>query len=216
MEPNTTSPEDAELINRASLAHKRSLDRWVGSLETPRPDEVEELHGKRYVVLRDFGGVYAVFRIRADGQRLTRLSRYPKALIDREHTFLQPRKKTALKSLWDGVRSTLKRPLVDNWRKQGRVGAISNERAAKRPIKPNTVIADDATLTKRAYIAYVNRTRFISYSPAQPSSVGSGVEEYEGKRYVVLRNTRGVLAAYRVQKNGRLKWVNRFPRALET
>jgi hypothetical protein len=36
-----------------------------------------------------------------------------------------------------------------------------------------------------------------------------------GKRYVVLRNTKGVLAVYRVRNDGILKGLRRWPAALE-
>ena len=44
----------------------------------------------------------------------------------------------------------------------------------------------------------------------------SGPVEYNGKRYLVLRNVRGVLAVYRVRTSGALKRLVRWPLALES
>lgn len=38
--------------------------------------------------------------------------------------------------------------------------------------------------------------------------------DYEGKKYVVLSNIRGVLAVYRVRNDGMLKGLKRWPVAL--
>jgi hypothetical protein len=49
----------------------------------------------------------------------------------------------------------------------------------------------------------------------QPSSNDSGVTSVESKKYVVLRNARGVLAVYRVRNDGMLKGLKRWPAELE-
>jgi hypothetical protein len=47
------------------------------------------------------------------------------------------------------------------------------------------------------------------------TSVTSGVVEHQGKRYVVLKNAKGVLAVYRVRTSGALKRLRRWPAGLE-
>ena len=48
----------------------------------------------------------------------------------------------------------------------------------------------------------------------QPSK-DSGVQEVNGKRYVVLRNVNGIMAVYRVRTDGILKGLKRWPKELE-
>ena len=48
-----------------------------------------------------------------------------------------------------------------------------------------------------------------------PSEGASGPAKHKGKKYVVLRNTRGVLAVYRVRNDRMLKRLKRWPDALE-
>lgn len=50
--------------------------------------------------------------------------------------------------------------------------------------------------------------------PDQPSSTDSGVEQADGRKYVVLRNGNGVLAVYRVRRDGALRRLRRYPSAL--
>jgi hypothetical protein len=57
--------------------------------------------------------------------------------------------------------------------------------------------------------------RFDSWgSLDQPCLQSSGVEELDGKTYVVLRNVNGVLALYRVRPQGPLRRLVRWPRAV--
>ena len=48
----------------------------------------------------------------------------------------------------------------------------------------------------------------------KPSN-SSGVEEIDGRSYVVLRNVRGVLAVYRERTDGVLKRLKRWPKELD-
>jgi hypothetical protein len=64
-------------------------------------------------------------------------------------------------------------------------------------------------LVTRAVMAYC-RDEFFP----QPCQHSSGVEQVDGRSYVVLRNVNGVLAAYRVRTCGRLKRLRRLPAAL--
>ena len=52
-------------------------------------------------------------------------------------------------------------------------------------------------MTNLLYRAMANFLR--SPNASQPSEASSGEEEIEGKRYMVLRNSKGVLAVYRVR-----------------
>jgi len=65
-------------------------------------------------------------------------------------------------------------------------------------------------LVERAYAAYHRHA--TEYSPDQPSD---GHEcEYDGKRYVVLRNSYRTLAVYRVHNDDRLWRLSDWPVAL--
>ena len=67
--------------------------------------------------------------------------------------------------------------------------------------------ADEQDLLRRAYAAY-----FKGGGTDQPAELASGLETSEaGKKYVVLRNTHGVLAVYRVRNDGVLKGMKRWP-----
>jgi hypothetical protein len=50
---------------------------------------------------------------------------------------------------------------------------------------------------------------------SQPTEALSGVEEHDGKVYVVLRNARGVIACYRVRNDHKLKRLVRLPSGIE-
>jgi hypothetical protein len=68
----------------------------------------------------------------------------------------------------------------------------------------------------RAFKAYFRRTKIDNwYRADQPSSYSSGVERHKDRQYAVLRNCSGVLAAYRVLSSGKLKWLKRWPKAIE-
>src|SRR4029077_11243262 len=58
-------------------------------------------------------------------------------------------------------------------------------------------------LVKRAFAAW-----FRSGGTDQPSSAAGGIEEHNGKEYVVLRNVRGVMKVYRVRPDGMLKPIH--------
>jgi hypothetical protein len=74
-----------------------------------------------------------------------------------------------------------------------------------------TLGVDDDDLTRRALGAYFRTGGEYSM---QPSGSASGVEFHNGKAYVALRNGGGLLAVYRVQNNGILKRLRRWPAAL--
>jgi hypothetical protein len=66
-------------------------------------------------------------------------------------------------------------------------------------------IASDEELLTRAMRAYFIRAKKEGEGVDQPSSSASGIEEGgHNQKFVVLRNCNGVLAAYRVRKDGRL------------
>jgi len=65
---------------------------------------------------------------------------------------------------------------------------------------------DSADLVRRAMAAY-----FRAGGRDQPSDAESGVEEIDGRVYVVLRNTSGPLAVYRLTSQERLRVLRRWP-----
>jgi hypothetical protein len=71
--------------------------------------------------------------------------------------------------------------------------------------------ADDADLIRRSLAAYYRSAPAPARAPGQDSRV----TEHEGKRYVILANTSGVIAVYRVRNDGILKGLRRWPKAIE-
>ena len=74
-------------------------------------------------------------------------------------------------------------------------------------------ISDEELVTRAMGALFVAQRRAWEI-PDQPSSQLSGIEKYEGKEYVVLRNVRGVLAVYRLRNDGLLKRLRRWPTEL--
>jgi hypothetical protein len=69
---------------------------------------------------------------------------------------------------------------------------------------------DEDGYLQRAYAAwYRSGGRDV---PANDSSVLT----HEGKDYVVLKNANGVLAVYRIKKDGLLRRLRRWPEEIET
>jgi hypothetical protein len=71
-----------ELVNRAIAAHYRASGREGVIYQQPAFDssDVEELGGKRYVVLRNINGILRVYRVRPSDGVLRALRRWPKEL----------------------------------------------------------------------------------------------------------------------------------------
>lgn len=63
---------------------------------------------------------------------------------------------------------------------------------------------------RRAYAAY-----FRGGATQQPAENSSGVEQVGRLKYVVLRNSDGVLGVYRVRNDGVLKGLKRWPAPLD-
>ena len=61
---------------------------------------------------------------------------------------------------------------------------------------------------RRALAAYYRSAGSDGYD--KPANT-SGEAEHDGHRYVVLRNTGGVLAVYRIRNDGKLKRLRRWP-----
>lgn len=76
-------------------------------------------------------------------------------------------------------------------------------------------VADDADLIRRALAAYYRSADHSGVAALQAPGQDSRVTECEGRRYVVLTNTSGVLAVYRVRNDGMLKGLRRWPNAIE-
>jgi hypothetical protein len=66
-------------------------------------------------------------------------------------------------------------------------------------------------LTRRALKAYWRRRGMPADIPANYS----GLEEWHGRTFVVLRNCNGPLAVYRVQPAGRLRELDDWPVEIE-
>jgi len=78
------------------------------------------------------------------------------------------------------------------------------------------IIADYDRLRNRAFAAYfrsARRSNPLAISPEMPSDT-SGVDEINGKLYVILRSASCVLAAYRVRNDSQLKRLIRCPKEL--
>jgi hypothetical protein len=67
------------------------------------------------------------------------------------------------------------------------------------------------TLLDRAVNLYAR----CEISLQQPSRSDSGTTLLDGRTYVVLRNINGVLAVYRVRRDGALRRLRRWPSAVE-
>jgi hypothetical protein len=60
------------------------------------------------------------------------------------------------------------------------------------------------------------RAYFRSFpSGAQPSRLGSDIEEHDGRTFVVLRNVNGPLRVYELRPGGMLKGLKRWPSSLD-
>ena len=70
---------------------------------------------------------------------------------------------------------------------------------------------DEDELLRAAYAAW-----FRSGGSDQPNASKSGVEEVDGRWYVVLRNVNGIMAVYRERTDGVLKHLKRWPKELDS
>src|SRR5580658_742998 len=74
-------PSNAELLARAVHAFCVTARRNGLLLDQPsNTSDVQEITGKRYVILQNVKGVLAVYRVRNDGM-LKRLKRWPEGLL---------------------------------------------------------------------------------------------------------------------------------------
>ena len=62
----------------------------------------------------------------------------------------------------------------------------------------------------RAFAAYFRGAALDGARVQQPGA-NSGLREHEGLQYVALENVSGVLAVYRIRKDGMLKRMKRWP-----
>lgn len=72
----------------------------------------------------------------------------------------------------------------------------------------------DDGLIRRAIAAVARDAARLGGEMIQPSK-DSGVQEVNGRKYVVLRNVAGILAVYRVRTDGILKGLKRWPKELD-
>ncbi len=70
--------------------------------------------------------------------------------------------------------------------------------------------ASDPELERRALAAWYRTAASDGVAIDAPSG-GAGVAEHDGRLYVVLQNVRGTLALYRVQNDGVLRRMKRWP-----
>ena len=70
---------------------------------------------------------------------------------------------------------------------------------------------NEQDLIRRAFAAHFRASS--EGQPLQPSST-SDVRTVDGKTYVVLRNTNGIMRVYRVRNDGMLKGLKRWPAEL--
>ena len=80
---------------------------------------------------------------------------------------------------------------------------------AKKKPKPRKLLLDDEDYLRRGIAAW-----FRGGGYDQPAN-DSGVEDCNGKSYVVLRNVNGTLAVYRIRNEGILKRLKRWPEEIE-
>lgn len=70
---------------------------------------------------------------------------------------------------------------------------------------------------RRAFAAYYRSGHRDGYTDTQitiPANT-SYVADVNGKRYVVLENENGIVAVYRVRKDGALKGLKRWPKEID-
>jgi hypothetical protein len=72
------------------------------------------------------------------------------------------------------------------------------------------IVTSDEELLTRAMHAFFVASRKNGLVFDQPSN-SSDVQQFAGKRYVILQNVNGVLAIYRVRNDGMLKRLKRWP-----
>ena len=70
--------------------------------------------------------------------------------------------------------------------------------------------------TQRAIAAYFRTGTKEGWRCDQPSAADSGTVELNNRHYVVLANSRGILAVYRIKPDGLLRRLKRWPHALNT
>ena len=67
--------------------------------------------------------------------------------------------------------------------------------------------------TQRAIAAYFRTGTKEGWRCDQPSAADSGTVELNNRHYVVLANSRGILAVYRIKPDGLLRRLKRWPHA---
>ncbi len=71
--------------------------------------------------------------------------------------------------------------------------------------------ASDPELERRALAAWYRTAASDGVVAIDAPAGGAGVAEHDGRLYVVLQNVRGTLAVYRVQNDGVLRRMKRWP-----
>jgi hypothetical protein len=81
-------------------------------------------------------------------------------------------------------------------------------------VKPDARIVATDDLADELYRRAVSAMFRTDDIPQQPAEACSGVEYHRGLNYMVLRNTHGVVACYRVRRDGVLKRLTTYPDAI--
>lgn len=81
---------DEGLIRRAHAAAARQSVKLRADLMQPGATEVAEVNGRRYVVLCNERGIFAVYRVRKPDGILKGLKRWPKELDQQFDPYYQP------------------------------------------------------------------------------------------------------------------------------
>lgn len=80
--------------------------------------------------------------------------------------------------------------------------------------KQTTPNFDKSEFMSRAFAAYYQGARKEN-PPIEPAQGKSTLETVRGRSYVVLRNTHGTLAVYRIRNQGILKRLRRWPKEID-
>lgn len=68
---------------------------------------------------------------------------------------------------------------------------------------------------QQAYAGYCRACWNAGALINQPSGDPGGERQVNGKRYYVLRNTNGILRAFRITRNYKLRHIEKYPEELE-
>ncbi|MBA2485856.1 MAG: hypothetical protein H0V35_07120 [Nitrospira sp.] len=88
----------------------------------------------------------------------------------------------------------------------------TKQTAVKRTLKPE--VFDEREYLGRAFSAYYKGAS-TEDAAIQPGQGASTLETVANRTYVVLRNTHGTLAVYRIRNEGILKRLRKWPKEID-